>query len=269
MGDSKDLRHVRLDWRDDVAVLTLNRPDVLNAMSAELIEDIGLALDQLHLMRGEVRALVLTGAGKAFCAGGDISAHINKPTGTPPYDLADAMRTLFNPLLLRLLDLPFPFVTAVNGAAAGAGLPLSLFGDVVVASRSAHFSSGFSQIALLPDMGLTWLLPRLIGRARAHKILLLGERVTGEQGEEWGMIDRCVADDDLLDEAFAIAERLAKASITALTVTRKATLQAMGSGLSESLDREAEYQRNLGFAGDFAEGITAFFEKRSPKFKDI
>ncbi len=268
MVEAPELNCVSLEWQDDIAVLSLNRPEALNAMSLDLLNDINLALDEVAVRKPHARALVITGEGKAFCAGGDISVHSNKPDDAPPIDLADVMRRYFNPLLLRLTNLPLPVVIAVNGAAAGAGLPFSLFGDVVVAGESARFSSGFSQIALMPDMGLTWLLPRLIGRARAHRILLLDERVTGEQAAEWGMIHECVPDKDLREQALKIARKLARGSITALVATRKATLFSMGDSLSASIEKEADYQRALGFAGDFQEGIAAFFEKRRPKFTD-
>lgn len=267
MDQPSELKCVKLKWRDDVAVLSLSRPESLNALSAGLIEDIKAALEQVVQHRPRIRALVITGEGKAFCAGGDISAHVDRPKDVP-YDLSEVMRDLFNPLLMRLVNLPIPFVTAVNGAAAGAGFPLSLFGDIVLAGKSARFSSGFSKIALMPDLGLSWLLPRLIGRARAHSMLMLDQRVTGEQAADWGMVNECVDDDQLLARATEVARLLAAGSLPALIAIRRSTLFAMGDSLPASIEREAEYQRDLGFSDDFQEGIAAFFGKRPAKFTD-
>lgn len=264
----EQFKTVKLERLDSVAILTFNRPKALNSLSIDLIEDIHAALDLVVERRSEIRALILTGTGRGFCAGGDISAHINKPKDSPPYDLGDILVETFNPLLMRFLELPIPFVVAVNGAAAGAGFPLAICGDVVVAGRSARFQCGFSRIGLMPDLGLSWFLPNLIGRARAHTMLMMDEAIDGEKAESWGLINECVTDASLMERAIEIASFLAGSSIPALIATRKTALKALGAGLSDVLDMEAKEQRTLGYSKDFKEGIEAFFGKRSPDFQD-
>lgn len=254
---------------DDIALLTLNRPESLNSISLALLEDFDLALDSILAERPRVRCLILTGAGRAFCSGGDISAHRDRPAGSEPYDLGAVLHRMFNPMLLRLLRLPIPFVNAINGPAAGAGCPLALAGDIVVAARPATFECGFLRIGLMPDLGATWLLPRLIGRARAHAMMMLDQRVTAETAAQWGMIHECVAEDALQERAIEIARMLTRGSMPALVATRKATLAALADSLGDSLERESELQRGLGYSADFAEGILAFFARRRPAFGDF
>jgi 2-(1,2-epoxy-1,2-dihydrophenyl)acetyl-CoA isomerase len=251
-----------------IAIATLDRPRSLNAISLELVRDLHIALDRMLETRPTPRCLVLTGAGRAFCAGGDITAHRDRPPDQPPYDLGKVLNELFNPLLLRLLRLPVPTVTAVNGAAAGAGCPLALVADFAIASRSAFFECGFAQIGLMPDLGATWLLPRLIGRARAHAMMMLDQRVSAAQAEAWGMIHRCVDDESLLETALELARRLAAGPSAALCAVRRAVLLGAASSLPDALEHEAEIERKLGFSDDFAEGIAAFFAKRPPRFGD-
>lgn len=256
---------VRLDHEGAIVTLTLDRAETLNAISMQLVEDLNAALDAASELRP--RCLILTGAGRGFCAGGDISAHVTRPPDVPPYDLGDVLKHHFNPLLLRLLHWPSPTVFAINGAAAGAGLPLALAGDVVIAARSAKFECGFARIGLMPDLGATWLLPRLIGRARAHAMMMLDQRVTAEQAEAWGMIHSCVDDAALAGTAMSVAQKLAAAAPAGIVATRLTTLDAYGSSLSHALDAEAEAQRSLGFSADFQEGVAAFFARRAPEFK--
>jgi 2-(1,2-epoxy-1,2-dihydrophenyl)acetyl-CoA isomerase len=255
---------VRLAFADGIASVTLDRPKSLNAFSMELVADLNAALDRVIEARRRVRCVLLTGNGRAFSAGGDISAHHDRPEGSEPYDLGDVLHRHFNPLLMRLLQLPMPLVIAVNGPAAGAGCPLALAGDVVLAARSATFECGFIRIGLMPDLGATWLLPRLIGRARAQSMMMLDERVTAERAEQWGMIYACVDDEQLQDAARAIALKLAAGPADALTATRRSILAAGGGSLADALDAEADTQRDLGFSADFAEGIAAFFARRTP-----
>jgi len=268
MTDLPVFENVELDRQGQVAILTLSRPKSLNSLSLGLIDDIHAALDAIEAWRPRVRALIITGAGRAFCSGGDISAHPEREKDAEPVDLENALRRYFNPLLFRLLNLRLPFVNAVNGPAAGAGCPLALCADIVIAGKSARFESGFTRIGLMPDLGLTWLLPLLVGRARAHAMMILEERVSAERAAEWGMVYETVADDRLLERALEIAGQLSKSSVPALVTTRKAILRAMGTGLEQTLDSEAEQQRALGYSGDFKEGIEAFFEKRKPLFSD-
>ncbi len=264
-----ELRTVHVERLDNIAILTLNRPDSLNSISVQLLEDFNLALDRILAERPRVRCLILTGAGRAFCSGGDISAHRDRPADHEPYDLGDVLHRMFNPMLLRLLRLPIPFVNAINGAAAGAGCPMALAGDIVVAARVATFECGFSRIGLMPDLGATWLLPRLIGRARAHAMMMLDQRVPAETAVQWGLINESVAEEGLRDRAIEIARRLAMGSMPALVATRQVTLAALADSLSSALEKEAELQRGLGFSADFAEGIAAFFGRRKPSFGDF
>jgi 2-(1,2-epoxy-1,2-dihydrophenyl)acetyl-CoA isomerase len=259
---------VRLLIEGPTATLTLNRPEALNAISMELLADFNAALDEISAAPTAVRCVLLTGAGRAFCVGGDITAHRDRPSDTPPYDLGDVLERYFNPLLLRLMTLPAPLVIAVNGAAAGAGCPLALCGDVVVASRTAYFECGFTRIGLIPDLGATWLLPRLIGRARAHAMLMLNERVGADDAQNWGMILQSVAPDELLAVARKFAVRFCATSTPAVRATRAATLEALSGSLSDALQCEARIQRERGYSGDFIEGIEAFFARRPPNFKE-
>jgi 2-(1,2-epoxy-1,2-dihydrophenyl)acetyl-CoA isomerase len=259
---------VQLSIEGSIATLTLNRPESLNAISLELIADFNAALDEISAASTASRCVVLTGAGRAFCVGGDITAHRDRPRDTPPYDLGDVLERYFNPLLLRLVTLTAPLVIAVNGAAAGAGCPLALCGDVVVASRTAYFECGFTRIGLIPDLGATWLLPRLIGRARAHAMLMLNERVGADEAHNWGMILKSVAPEKLAFVAQELASRLCAMSTPALRATRAATLEGLSGSLRDALRCEAKIQHERGYSADFSEGIEAFFARRPPSFKD-
>ena len=263
---SSSVRTVRLEIRDGIASVTLQRPEALNAISLELIRDLDLALDRILDERPRVHAVVLTGAGRAFCAGGDLAVHRDRPADASPYDLGEVLERLLNPLLMRLLRLPAPLVVAVNGAAAGAGCPLALCGDFVIAAHSAYFQCGFARIGLIPDLGATWLLPRLIGRARAHAMMMLDQRVPASLAREWGMIHRCVDDGDLHAAAESLAAELAKGPTQALVAIRQVVLDGLGVSLSSALQQEARAQHTACLSGDFKEGIEAFFAKRPPAF---
>jgi 2-(1,2-epoxy-1,2-dihydrophenyl)acetyl-CoA isomerase len=262
-------RTVLLNCDGPISTLTLNRPEALNAISLELVADFNAALDEIVSAPTRARCVVLTGAGRAFCVGGDITAHRDRPADTPPYDLGDVLERYFNPLLVRLMTLPAPLVVAVNGAAAGAGCPLALCADVVVASQQAYFECGFTRLGLIPDLGATWLLPRLIGRARAHAMMLLNQRVGAEEAQNWGMIHQCVAPEALHTVALQIASSLSAMSAPALRGSREAITEALDGSLTDALKREAQIQRGLGFSRDFTEGIAAFFARRPPAFEEF
>jgi 2-(1,2-epoxy-1,2-dihydrophenyl)acetyl-CoA isomerase len=261
-------RTVSLSCEGPISTLTLNRPEALNAISLEVVADFNAALDEIEAAPTPARCVVLTGAGRAFCVGGDITAHRDRAANTPPYDLGEVLERSFNPLLLRLVTFPAPLVVAVNGAAAGAGCPLALCGDVVVASDRAYFECSFTRLGLIPDLGTTWLLPRLIGRARAHGMMLLNQRVSAEEAQNWGMIHQCVAPDALHTVALETASKLRAMSAPALRATRWAVTEALGGSLIDALKREAQIQQALGHSRDFAEGIAAFFARRPPVFED-
>lgn len=260
--------HILLEQRGAAAWLTLNRPQTLNAMNRGLFDELLHALDRLT-EAGTARVLVITGAGRAFCSGADLSPNAweGESVSAAGIDSGRILETHVNPLIERLGRLPLPVVTAVNGAAAGAGCSLALFGDIVLAARSAKFVQAFVNIGLVPDAGSTWLLPRLIGRPRALAMMMLGEGISAEQAEAWGMIYRCVADEDLIREAADLAERLARGPTVAYGLIRKGVRVALDSGLTEALALERRHQLLAGQTSDFTEGVAAFRGRRPPRFE--
>ena len=213
-----------------------------------------------------IRALLLTGAGRGFCAGQDLSERDVSP-GAAPIDLSVSLGSYYNPLVRRLRELPKPVVCAVNGVAAGAGANLALACDIVLAGRSAFFIESFSKIGLVPDAGGTWFLPRLVGSARAMGLALLGEKLTAEQAAQWGLIWKVVEDAKLLDEALALAKSLANGPTKGYGLIKKAMHASFGNSLDAQLDLERDLQRDAGHSEDYREGVSAFKEKRAPRFK--
>ena len=254
---------VRYEERGAVALLTLNRPDALNSFNAQLHEQLLSALEQAA-GDASVRCVVLTGAGRGFCAGQDLS----DPEAAPDQNLGDLIERRYQPLCLRLRSMPIPVVAAVNGVAAGAGANIALSCDLVLAARSASFIQAFAKIGLVPDCGGTWLLPRLVGRARALGLALLGDRLPAAEAERIGLIWRCVDDAELVDEVGALAARLAAMPTRALVETRRALDAAQQTDLAGALDHEQALQRELGFAHDYQEGVAAFMARRAPSFSD-
>jgi len=253
-----------------VQTLTLNRPQALNSFNGAMHDALMAAL-KAAASDPTVRCVVLTGAGRGFCAGQDLSDPAIAPDltpGAPPRDIGNLIEARYKPLAMLLHDFPVPLVAAVNGVAAGAGANLALNCDVVVAARSASFIQAFSKIGLVPDCGGTWLLPRLVGRAQAMALAMLGDKLPAEQAERIGLIFRCVDDAALAGEAQALAERLAAMPSKALAETRRAFSAADHMTLSEALTMEGEVQRRLGMSHDYIEGVGAFFAKRTPVFKD-
>lgn len=255
---------ILLDVAGDIARITLNRPDKLNSFTAEMHGELAAALDQVVAARA--RVLVLTGAGRGFCAGQDLSQRAMAP-GAAPVDLGQTLETTYNPLVRRLRALPFPVVVGVNGVAAGAGANLALTGDLVIAARSARFIQAFSRIGLLPDSGGTWTLPRLVGPARAAGLALLGEPLSADQAAAWGLIWKVVDDEALTAELDALAAHLAVQPTRALAAIKSALQRSWSNSLDAQLDLERDLQRDLGASGDFREGVAAFMEKRKPNFR--
>lgn len=252
-------------WNGGVLEITLNRPDRLNSfnddMHVALAECFDTARDDARC-----RAVLLTGAGRGFCAGQDLSARDPAKMDGPP-DLGDTLTRFYNPLIRRIRTLEKPVVCAVNGVAAGAGANLALACDIVLAARSAKFIQSFSRVGLIPDAGGSWMLPRLIGEARAKAIAMTAEPVTAERAEHWGMIWKTHDDAELMDEARALAARLAVGPTFGLGLMKGLIQAAAGQELDPHLDLEAETQREAGFSADYAEGVRAFLEKREPKFE--
>ncbi|MCP3984978.1 MAG: enoyl-CoA hydratase [bacterium] len=261
-----DWKTVQLEQDGAVALLSLDRPDVLNAMNADLIDDLRSALrvvgDDLRL-----RALVVTGTGRAFCAGADLGAGVEEPGETLGDRVAHSMDVRFNPLARELFALRVPIISAVNGVAAGGGVGLALSADLVLAARSASFKLVFApRLGIVPDVGSSYYLPHLVGRARALGLSLLGESLSAEKAEEWGLIWRCVPDDELMELAMQLARRLAEGPTRALARLRSLFAAAEHGDLGTQLDLERETQRELTNSSDFSEGVAAFLQKRRPEF---
>jgi 2-(1,2-epoxy-1,2-dihydrophenyl)acetyl-CoA isomerase len=245
--------------------ITLNRPTTLNAFTAAMHAELLAALEAAAADEA-VRAVIVTGAGRGFCAGQDLGDPAM--SGGGDLDIGAVIERFYLPLATRVRSMPVPVVAAVNGVAAGAGANLALCCDMVLAARSASFIQAFSRIGLVPDCGGTWLLPRLVGRARALGLAMTGHKLPAEEAERIGLIWRCVDDAALMDGATALATQLAAMPSRALAETRRAIDAAMPLDFGAALAQEAQVQRELGRAHDFREGVAAFFAKRAPQFKD-
>jgi 2-(1,2-epoxy-1,2-dihydrophenyl)acetyl-CoA isomerase len=246
-------------WR----VLTLNRPDRLNSFNEAMHERLMAALLEAEADE-RCRALLLTGAGRGFCAGQDLSNRVFEPGVTP--DLTRTIERWYNPLVRKLRSIRMPIVCAVNGVAAGAGANIALACDIVLAARSAKFIQAFAKIGLLPDSGGTWFLPRLVGSARARGLALLAEPLPAEKAEAWGLIWKAVDDESLMIEAEKLAAHLATQPTMGLALTKQALDASWGNTLDRQLDLERDLQGEAGRTPDYAEGVSAFFAKRAPSF---
>lgn len=253
-----------------VRTLTLNRPQALNSFTTGMLAKVLEAFD-VAAEDAAVRCVVLTGAGRAFCAGQDLSDPSVTPGSTPggeTRDLGTVIERFYRPLILRIRSMPVPVIAAVNGVAAGAGANVALGCDFVLAGRSASFIQAFSKVGLLPDSGGTWLLPRLVGRSRALGLALLGEKLPAPEAERIGLIWQCVDDEALLQFAYSLANRLAAMPVKALATIRRAIDGAQLLALDDALTVERRLQSELGFANDYREGVSAFLAKRTPTFVD-
>lgn len=260
--------NLTLDIQNHVAVLAFNRPHALNAITTDLMDEFNVVLDDILQPGSGVRCLLLTGNGRGFSSGADLAGSaIGGGVSDPAKrDAGRVLETHFNPLIERLIDLPIPFVTAVNGVAAGAGCSFAIAGDIVIAARSAYFLQAFINIGLVPDVGSSWLLPRLIGKARAQAMMMLGMRVPAEQAVAWGMIYEAVDDDTLMTRALEIAHKLANGPTVALGHVRRSMKFALEHSMTDVLRHERMGQLTAGRTTDFTEGVAAFTGKRTAVF---
>jgi len=257
-------KHVTLDFDGAVAILKLDHQEVMNAVSIDMLGGLGEALDEIDDRKADVRCLVITGAGRAFCTGANLQGRNNNVTKSR--GAGAALETAFHPFLRRLQNLHCPIVTAVNGPAAGAGMSFALMGDLILCARSSYFLQAFRRIGLVPDCGSTWLLPRLIGKARSVELSLLGERLPAEKALEWGLVNRVYDDAALMDETMKLAHDLANGPTIALSLIRKLYWDSPENSFEDQINLEVQSQRTAGAAEDFKEGVTAFLEKRPAKF---
>ena len=249
---------------DGIVRITLNRPDRLNSFTTAMHAELRDAIDAAKCDES-ARVLLLTGAGRGFCAGQDLSDRAIAP-GQTPVDLGASLDNNYKPLVLALQSLPIPAVCAVNGVAAGAGANVALACDLVIATKSASFIQAFSKIGLIPDSGGTYFLPRLVGTARAMGIAMLGERISAQQAADWGLIWKCVEDAEFAAAVDTLLSDLAQAPTGGLAQTKRALHASASNTLEAQLDLERDIQRELGMSDDYLEGVTAFLEKRPPKF---
>ena len=257
-------QHILYAIEGGVARLTLNRPDRLNSFNDAMHAEVRDALSRVEA-NADVRVLLLTGAGRGFCAGQDLGDRAVAP-GSEPMDLGASIERNYKPLVLSLRELPLPVVCAVNGVAAGAGANIALACDIVVAAKSASFIQAFSKIGLIPDSGGTYFLPRLVGSARAIGLAMLGDKLSAEQAAAWGLIWKCVADVEFAASVEALVQQLSTAATRGLAATKRAIYAAGGNTLEAQLDLERDVQRVLGRSADYREGVSAFGAKRQPRF---
>lgn len=243
-----------------IARLTLNRPDRLNSFTVQMHEEVADALGRL----GEARVLVITGGGRGFCAGQDLNDRAVAPGES--VDLGHSVETYYNPLIRKLTSLPLPVIARVNGVAAGAGANIALACDIVIAAKSAKFIQSFASIGLIPDSGGTWVLPRLVGQARALGLALTAEPLPAEKAADWGLIWKAVEDDALDEEVDALATRFASAPTRGLAAIKTMIRESWSHTLDEELELQRDRMRELGLSDDYREGVAAFMEKRKPNF---
>jgi len=255
---------IRYESHNGIARITLNRPDRLNSFTAAMHAELREALVAVQADTG-TRVLLLTGAGRGFCAGQDLSDRAVAP-GDAPVDLGESIEKNYRPLILTLRNLPVPVVCAVNGVAAGAGANIALACDIVIAAKSASFIQAFCRIGLIPDSGGTYFLPRLVGTARAMGLALTGDKLTAAQAESWGLIWKCVEDSELAPTVEALLTQFAQAPTRALGEIKRALYGSAHATLDEQLTHERDVQRELGYSADYREGVAAFVAKRPPQF---
>ena len=258
------MQRMQLEFVDRVAVLKFDHPEVMNAVGGQMLRDFGAAVTEIKARGTDVRCLLLTGNGRAFCAGANLQDDDDNKGSN---EAGGSLRHSYHPLMFELRGLEMPMVTAVNGAAAGVGMSFAMMGDIVCAAKQAYFLQAFARIGLIPDGGATYLLPRLVGWGRAMELSLLAERLPADTGLEWGLVNRVFDDADALaDGSMEIAQRLANGP-RSLALIRKAYWQSWGNGYEQQLELEAQLQNEAGRSSDFREGVSAFLQKRDAAFK--
>ncbi len=263
-----DYQHLIVETADTIATITLNRPERLNAMPPVMADEIAAALDEA--VAGGARCVIMTGEGRAFCSGADLAGGGGSRDRSEGVGGGDAAKKSldghYNPMMKKIAELPVPFITAVKGPAAGVGCSAGLAGDFVICGESAYFLQAFVNIGLVPDGGATWMLPRLIGKARAYEMMMLGEKIPAAKALEWGMVYKVVPDEALMEEARALAERLAQGPTKALGLMRRTAMENLERSYSDSLDAEANAQREAGNSQDAVIGAVAFLKKEKAQF---
>ncbi len=258
-----DTQDAIMERNGDVAILRMNRPERLNALSTDMLATLNAAIDEAGA--SGARALLLTGEGRAFCSGADLQGGAARGGGAA--DMGAGLERGVNPLLHRLANAPMPVLCAINGAAVGAGAGLALAGDMAIMGRSAFLLLAFTNVGLVPDAGLSYHLPRLAGSKRAFEMMMLNDRITADRAAEWGLVNRVVDDADLMSEALTLAHRLAAGPSKAFAILRQTVRRSMDGSFSDSLNIERVAQREAGFTADFQEGVRAFSERRKPEFR--
>ncbi len=251
---------IKVEHHDKVGIITLNAPEVLNALSSDMVAELSQALDEV--LASDARCLLLTGEGRGFCAGANLQTRGKEGGPTP---VGSVLETHYHPILNRIRQMDIPMVSAVNGPAVGVGMSFAVIADIVVAAKSAYFLQAFARIGLVPDGGATYYLPRMIGWSRALELSLLAEKLPAEKAEDWGLVNRVVDDADLMLEALAIATKLANGPYS-LGLIRKAYWESQRNSYEGQLQLEADLQRQAGSSKDNREGVLAFLEKRDAKF---
>lgn len=259
-----EFERAKLAIEGSVGIIKLNHPEVMNAVSPEMVSGLMKALDEVARRRDEVRCVIITGEGRGFCAGANL-----QPSPGERGDAGSLLETVFHPFLRRLRELPIPLITAVNGAAAGVGMSFALMGDLVLCAESAYFLQAFRRIGLVPDGGSTWLLPRLIGKARAIELSLLGEKLPAAKALGWGLVNRVFADGELMKNALEMGRELAAGPTIALGLIRQLYWESPDNTYEEQLNLERQMQRKAGSTADFKEGVRAFLQKRPANFKGV
>jgi len=253
---------VKFEIEGGVALITMSDPATLNAIAPDMVGELA---DAFNKAARDARSAILTGEGRGFSSGANLTQSGHAATESGQIDVGQRLESHYNPFVTLLRDLPIPFVTAINGPAAGVGCSFGLMGDLIVAAESAYFLQAFRRIGLVPDGGATYLLPRMIGRARAMELMLLGEKLPAAKAQEWGLINRCVPDAELLPTARALALELANGP-KALGMIRKLVWASLDSHWLDQLQAERDMQRDAGRTEDFIEGVSAFYQKRPAKF---